>query len=65
MPWTKWESQWDSVECQDSWTVGGGRGTVAGGAGGVGWVGLCLKDVLVGVVGAAVGSGGGGGGGKA
>ena len=27
-------------------------------------VGLCLKDLLVGVVGAAVGSGGGGGGGK-
>ena len=41
------------------------RGTVAGGAGGVGCDGLCLKDVLVGVVGAVVGSGGGGGGGKA
>ena len=53
------------MECQESWIVGGGRGTVAGGAGGVGWVGLCLKDVLVGVVGAAVGSGGGGGGGNA
>lgn len=27
-------------------------------------MGLCLKEVLVGVVGAAVGNGGGGGGGK-
>ena len=35
------------------------------GAGGVGWDGLCLKDVLVGAVGAVVGSGGGGRGGKA
>ena len=41
--------------------VGWGKGIVAGGAG---WVGLCVKDLLVGVVGAAVGSGGGGGGGK-
>ena len=45
--------------------VGVGNGTVAGGAGGVGWVGLCWKDFGCGVVGDAVGSGGGGGGGKA
>ena len=53
-----------SVECQDSWTVGVGNGTVGGGAGGAEWLGLCLKEVWVGVVGEAVGSGGGGGGGK-
>ena len=41
-----------------------GLGEGNGGAGGTGWVGLCLKDLSVGVVGAAVGNGGGGGGGK-
>ena len=49
--------------CQDSWIVGVGNGTVGGGAGGAEWLGLCLKEVWVGVVGEAVGSGGGGGGG--
>ena len=44
--------------------VGVGNGTVAGGAGGAEWVGLCWKDFGCGVVGDAVGSGGGGGGGK-
>ena len=53
------------MECQDSWMVGVGNGTVAGGAGGAEWVGLCWKDFGCGVVGDAVGSGGGGGGGKA
>ena len=43
--------------------VGWGKGTVDGGSGGAG-LGLCLKEVLVGVVGAAVGNGGGGEGGK-
>ena len=53
-----------SVGCQDSWMVGWGKGTVAGGTGGAGRVGLFLKLVRVGVGGAVVGSGGGGGGGN-
>ena len=40
--------------------VGVGNGTVGGGAGGAEWLGLCLKEVCVGVAGEAVGSGGGG-----
>ena len=39
------------IGCQESWSGGLGNGTVAGGAGGAEWVGLCLKDVPVGVTG--------------
>ena len=53
------------MDCQESWTVGVGNGTVAGGSGGAEGVGLCWKDFGWGVVGDAVGNGGGGGGGKA